>query len=186
MNLQQWCMALLNQLVKNMKDKKGSAVLIFGLLFLIPLFMFSFWIIESKLLNTQYNMADDAVVSAGLGALRSTNTVDLAYGEYNLDPDTARETFYDLLRKNMKLDYYFRPMPGSIAVGPVFVSEFRVYNPGDYPTECPRGTPINNTSIHVVVKFKVKRPVLRGMFGQTVDMTIHRDVDNYYSLELED
>ena len=84
-------------------------------------------------------MADDAVVSAGLGALRILNTVDLAYGEYNLDPDTARETFYDLLRKKIRnlIIVPFRPMPGSIAVGQVFVSEFRVYNPGDYPTECP-------------------------------------------------
>ena len=167
---------------KNMRDKRGSATLIIGLLFLIPFMTFGFWTIESRLLNTQYNMADDAIVAAGLGALKSANPLDLAYGEYKLDPDMARDTFNDLLKKNMKLDNSFNPLPGSIAISPVKIEEFIIYNPGDYPTECPRGTVIQDTSIHVVVKFKVKRPVLRGMFGKTVDMTVHRDLDNFYSL----
>ena len=81
----------------------------------------------------------------------------------------------------MKLDEGFYPKQGSIAIDRVEVEEFIVYNPDDYPTECPEGTPITNTSIHVVVKFKVERPVLR-MFGNDVNITIHRDVDNYYQI----
>lgn len=179
-------MDLLHQLVKSMKDKRGSGTLIFGLLFLIPFMTFGFWIIESKLLNTQYNMADDAIVTAGLGALKSADPIELAYGEWHLDSSSARKVFNDLLKKNMKLDNNFNPLPGSVAISPVKVEEFIVYNPEDYPTECPRGTLINNTSIHVVVSFKMKRPVLHGLFGKEVSTKIHRDLDNYYSLELED
>lgn len=184
--MQPWYMDLYHLFLKNMKDKRGSGALIFGLLFLIPFMTFGFWIIESKLLNTQYNMADDAIVAAGLGALKSANPLDLAYGEYKLDSDMARKTFDDLLRKNMKLDNNFNPLPGSAVKSPVKIEEFKVYNPGDYPTECPQGTLIQDTSIHVVVAFKVERPALKGMFGETVDVAIHRDVDNYYSLGLED
>ncbi|WP_187286582.1 hypothetical protein [Thermosediminibacter oceani] len=168
-----------------MKDKRGSGTIIFGLLFLIPFMTFSLFLIESRLLYTVKNAADDAVTAAALAALKSTNPVDIAYGEYMLDINTARETFYEYLRKNMKLDAGMNPLPGSIAAGAVYVEEFTVYNPGSYPTFCSRGTYIQNTAIHVVVRFKTRRAALKGLFGEYVDITIHRDVDNYYNLQEE-
>ncbi|WP_422445310.1 hypothetical protein [Thermoanaerobacterium sp. DL9XJH110] len=166
-----------------MKDKRGSGSLILGLLFLIPFFVFSVFLIESKYLYTTRAVADDAVVAAGLAALKSNNPYDAAYGEYVLDPSAARITFDEYLKKNMKLDDAFNPLPGSVAAGTVRIDEFRVYNPGDYPATCPWGVSINRTAIHVVVRFQVKRPALTGLFGETVNVTIHRDVDNFYRLE---
>lgn len=163
-----------------MRDRRGSGTLLFGLLFLIPFMVFSFWIIESRLLYIEKSIADDAIVAAGLAALKGANPVEAAYGNYYIDPSQARLVFDEYLKRNMKLDDGFYPEQGSIAMDHVRVEEFIVYNPGDYPTECPNGTLIKDTSIHVVVKFKARRPVLRGLFGEEVDMTIHRDIDNYY------
>ncbi|WP_273701799.1 hypothetical protein [Tepidanaerobacter acetatoxydans] len=185
MKMQRWPMGLYHQFQRNMRDKRGSSSLLFGLLFLIPLFIFSVWLIESKYLYTTKAIADDAVVAAGLAALKSANPYDAAYGEYHLDPSAARNTFNQYLKANMKLDDGYRPLHGSVAAGTVRIDEFIVYNPGDYPTVCPRGVPINRTSIHVVVRFQVKRPALRGLFGSLTNMTIHRDLDNFYVLEEE-
>lgn len=168
-----------------MKDKRGSGTIIFGLLFFIPFMTFSMFLVECRFLYTIKNAADDAVVAAALAALKSANPVDIAYGEYMLDTNAARDTFYEYFRKNMKLDAGMNPLPGSVAVGPVYVDEFIVYNPGSYPTFCLRGTYIKNTAIHVVVKFRAKRPALKGLFGEYVDIVIHRDVDNFYNLQEE-
>ncbi|WP_246110705.1 hypothetical protein [Thermosediminibacter litoriperuensis] len=168
-----------------MRDKRGSGTIIFGLLFLIPFMTFSMFLVESKFLYSIKNAADDAVTAAALAALKSVNPLDIAYGEYVLDANAARDTFYEYLRNNMKLDAGMNPLPGSVAVGPVYVDEFIVYNPESYPAFCPRGTYIKNTAIHVVLRFKTRRPVLKGLFGEYVDITLHRDVDNYYNLQEE-
>lgn len=183
MKMLQWPMGLFRRSVRSMRDKRGSGSLILGLFFLIPFFIFSVWLIESKYLYTTKAIADDAVVAAGLAALKSNNPYDAAYGEYYLDPSAARMTFDEYLKKNMKLDDGFNPLPSSVAAGTVRVDEFIVYNPGDYPAACPRGVPITRTAIHVVVRFQVKRPGLTGIFGKTTNVAIHRDVDNFYSLE---
>lgn len=128
-------------------------------------------------------MVDDAVVAAGLAALKCVNPIDAAYGEYVIDPSQARIVFDEYLKKNLKLDNAFNPLPGSIAVSTVKIEDFRVYNAGDLPKECPEGTLIQNTAIHVIVSIKAKRPSLRGLFGNQVDIVVHRDVDNFYSLE---
>ena len=185
MRVLKWFMDLFHQSAKSMRDKKGISSIFIALLFLIPFMTFSMFLIESRFLYTIKNSADDAVVAAALAALKSTNPVDIAYGEYVLDPNAARDTFYEYLRKNMKLDENMNPLPGSVAAGPVHVDEFIVYNPGSYPTFCPRGTFIKNTSIHVVISFKAKRPALTGLFGKYVEIVIHRDVDNFYNLQEE-
>lgn len=183
--MSRWFTDLSALLAKSMKDKRGSGTIIFGLLFLIPFMTFSLFLIESRLLYTVKNAADDAVTAAALAALKSNNPVDIAYGEYLLDTNAARDTFYEYLRKNMKLDDGMNPLPGSVVAGPVYVEEFAIYNPGSYPAFCPRGTYIKNTAIHVVVKFRAKRPALKGLFGDNVDIVIHRDVDNFYNLQEE-
>jgi len=165
-----------------MRDDKGVATLIFGLLFLIPFMIFAMFLVESRLLYIQRSMVDDAVVAAGLAALTEVNPIDAAYGEYSLDPTEARETFDKYLKSNLKLDNSFYPLPGSIAISPVRVEDFRVYNPVDLPTECPSGTALKYTTIHAIVSLKVKRPALVGLFGNEVDIVVHRDVDNYYKL----
>jgi len=180
-----WFTALFHRSAKSTKDKRGSGALIFGLFFLIPFMTFSMFLVESRFLYAVKNTADDAVTAAALAALKSNNPVDAAYGEYLLDTNAARGTFYEYLRKNMKLDAGMNPLPGSFAAGPVYVDEFIVYNPGSYPAFCPRGTYIKNTAVHVVVRFRAKRPALRGLFGEYVDIVIHRDVDNFYSLQEE-
>ena len=183
MKMKRWCMVLYRQFQRNMRDKRGSGVIVFGLLFLIPFMIFSMFLIESKLLYTEKSMADDAIVASCLAALKSNNPYDAAYGEYYLEPVAARNTFNKYLKANMKLDDDYNPLPGSIANSQVKVEDFRIYNPGDYPTACPRGVLINKTALHVVVRFQIKRPALTGLFGKTVNITIHRDVDNFYSLE---
>lgn len=165
-----------------MKDKKGSGTLVFGLLFLIPFMVFTLFLVESRLLYIEKNIVDDAVVAAGLAALSEFNPIDAAYGEYSLDSTEARETFDKYLKSNLKLDNSFYPLPGSIAISPVRVEDFRVYNPVDLPTECPSGTALKYTTIHAIVSLKVKRPALVGLFGNEVDIVVHRDVDNYYKL----
>ena len=175
-------MDLCHLLAKNMRDDKGVATLIFGLLFLIPFMIFAMFLVESRLLYIQRSMVDDAVVAAGLAALTEVNPIDAAYGEYSLDPTEARETFDKYLKSNLKLDNSFYPLPGSIAISPVRVEDFRVYNPVDLPTECPSGTALKYTTIHAVVSLKVERPALKGLFGNEVDIVGHRDVDNYFVL----
>jgi Flp pilus assembly protein TadG len=165
-----------------MKDKRGSGTLIFGLLFLIPFMIFTLFLVESRLLYLEKNIVDDAVVAAGLAALSEVNPIDAAYGDYSLNPSEARRIFDEYLKDNLKLDNSFNPLPGSVAISPVRVEDFRVYNPDDLPAECPSGTVLKNTSIHAVVSLKVRRPALRGLFGDEVDIVVHRDVDNYYVL----
>jgi len=176
-------MALWHRFLKSMKDNRGSGTFVFGVLFFVPFAIFSIFLIESKLLYIQKSTIDDAVVSAGLAALKSPNLVDIAYGEYKLDPSLARDVFNEYLKKNLKLDNNFNPLPGSVAIAPVKVKEFVVYNPEDLPTECPNGTAVRNTTIHVVVSARVKRPALRGLYGDEVEIVVHRDIDNYYTLE---
>lgn len=178
-------MGLFHQLVKNTRDRKGISSIFLVMLFLIPFITLSVFLIESRYLYTIKNSADDAVVSSALAALKSADPVDAAYGEYVLDKDAAKNTFYEYLKKNMKLDDNLNPMSGSVAASSVHVDEFIVYDPGDYPTYCPKGTLIRNTSIHVVISFKARRPGLTGLFGKYVDIVVHRDVDNFYSLEEE-
>ncbi len=165
-----------------MRDERGSTTLVFGLLVLLPVMVFSMFLIESRLLYMEKSMVDDAVVAAGLAALKCVNSIDAAYGEYVIEPSQARTVFDEYLKKNLKLDDNFNPLPGSIAATSVIVEDFRVYNPDDVPTECPEGTFVRNSSIHVVVSLKVERPALRGLFGSKTDIVVHRDVDNFYSL----
>lgn len=178
-----WFTGLYRQSVRSMRDNRGTGTLIFGLLFLLPLMTFGMFLVESRILYIERDIADDAVVMAALASLRCVNAIEAAYGEYVLDPVLAREVFEEYLRKNLKLDSSLNPMPGSIASGPVTVEDFRVYNPGGVPAQCPLGTPIERTSVHVVVRIPADRPALRGLFGDRVYIKIHRDVDNYYSLE---
>lgn len=180
-------MAPLLQSAKNMKgSSKGTGTIVFALLFLLPFMIFSIFLIERQYLISLKNTADDAVVGACLAALKSTDPIELAYGEYVLNKSEAENVFYHHLRKNLKLDGDLNPQSGSIALTPVEVEEFIIYNPGEYPTTCPKGIPVTNTTIHTVVSFQVKRPGLRGMFGDKADIRIHRDVDNLYFLKNED
>jgi len=160
-------------------NSRGFGSILFALLFLIPFFTFSFFIVEHAQLRLMHGIADDAVVMSALAALKGTYSygADFAYEDISIDPSDAYSTFREYLSKNMKLDGSLNPLPGSIAVSPVEILDFRVYNPGSYPAFCPGGVYINAPSIHVVISFQVDRPVLRGLFGERVTMKVHRDVD---------
>lgn len=175
-------MGLYRQSARNIASERGSAVIILTILFLIIILVLSFFMIEKKMLLVKKDAADDSVTFAELAALKASNSVKMAYGEYYVDPDVAYNVFVEYLKRNLKLDDSLNPLPGSIANSKVTIYDFKVYNPGEYPTTCPLGTPITRTSIHAVIGFSAKRPILKGLFGNSVFIKVHKDTDNFYDI----
>lgn len=151
-------------------DKKGSAVMLAGLLFAVVMFTFAMYILEYKILLTVRDKIDDAIVGAQLAAFGTADKEKLSYGKIVLPETSARNVFEVYLAANLE----------GIAAGPISVDEFIIYNPGDYPTTCPRGHQITETTIHCVVTVPVKRPVFKGLLGETLNITIHRDSDSIF------
>ncbi|WP_227766317.1 hypothetical protein [Zhaonella formicivorans] len=180
-----WFTDLYHQSARNMSSNRGSATLILGLLFFFICFSFSLFVVESKFLRLKKDLADDAVVAAGLAALKSALSENIAYGEYELDRQLAEETFIRHLANNLKLDGNLNGLPGSIVAGQLVIESLVVYNPEDIAPglTCPSGTPVTETTIHVDLNFRVRRPVLTGLFGEYITVRIHRDVGNDYRLE---
>jgi len=152
------------------KDRKGSAVMLAGLLFGIVTFLFGLYILEYRSLLIMYDKIDDSVIGAELAALGTADKERLGYGDIVLPEAGARNVFDVYLATNLE----------GVAAGPISVQEFIVYNPGDYPAFCPEGDEITETTIHAVVTVPVKRLAFKGLLGETVDITVHRDSDSIF------
>lgn len=148
-----------------MKDKRGSAVLLLGILFIFGFFIFSTFIMEFMVLKIEMEKAQDAVTAACLAALGEINQEALGYNIIEIDPDAAEATFLAYLEDNLQV-------PGAT------VEEFAVYNQADLPAVCPSGNTLSEASIHAVVPITLNRPVLKGLFGSFYNFTIHVDCDN--------
>lgn len=158
-------------MLNKLTEKKGSAILLAGVMFAVVVFNFGLYVLEHKALLIQKEKIDDAVIGAQLAALGTADLESLSYGELVIPETNARNVFEVYLMENL----------GDIPAGPVEIEEFIVYNPGDYPTTCPEGNQITETSIHTVVTVPVERPVFKGVLGGTVDITIHRDSDSIFA-----
>jgi hypothetical protein len=141
-----------------------------GLLFGIVTFLLGLYILEYRALLIMYDKIDDAVIGAELAALGTADKERLGYGEVVLPEPSARNVFDVYLAANLE----------GVAAGPISVDEFIIYNPGDYPALCPKGDEITETAIHAVVTVPVKRLAFKGLLGETVDITVHRDSDSIF------
>jgi len=148
-----------------MKDKRGSAVLLLGLLFISGFFIFTVFLLEFLVLQAEMEKAQDAVTAACLAALGEINQEALSYNIVEIDPAAAEATFLAYLEDNLQV-------PGAS------VEEFAVYNQADLPAVCSSGNTLNETSIHAVVPITLNRPVFKGLFGSVYKFTIHVDCNN--------
>lgn len=180
-----WSMGrFLVQVKSILGSHRGVAVIIIALLFFVCLIVMGMYIVEDKYLRLGHSVVDDAVVGAGLAALASSIETEIAYGEYALDKAEAERVFMAHLQRSLGLNDALHPGPNSIITGPIKIESLIIYNPEEisHGLQCPLGTPVETTAIHVVLSFDLKRPALKGIFGDTVEVRIHRDVDNYYTL----
>lgn len=159
-------MALFKPQANIMKDKRGSA-LILGLLFFFIVLFLGLYVMEFRILLTQKDKANDALTGALLAALGTADKEKVGYEVLELNNDVAKDVFCDYLNRNLG------------GVNPV-INEFIIYNPGDYPTTCPQGTLIKETSIHAVITVTFKRPVFKGLLGETIELTLHKDSDDIF------
>lgn len=149
-------------------DKQGSAVILLGLLFFFVCFLFGSAVMEYRMLLIFRDKINDALVGAELAAVGTLDKEKMGYGVLELDPASAREVFDAYLLENL----------GELPASPPVVEEFVVYNPGDYPSVCPYGAIIQETAVHAVIRVEVARPLFRGLLGETVSFTVHKDSDD--------
>lgn len=152
--------------VNIMKDKRGSAVMLLGLLFIFGFFLFSLIVLDYMVMKTNMEKAKDAVTAACLAALGELNQEALGYNIIEIDPAAAEATFLTYLESNLQ------------GLSSIVVEEFQVYNQDELPAVCPSGNTLTEPSIHVVVPITLDRPALRGLLGATYNFTIHVDCDN--------
>jgi hypothetical protein len=162
-------------LKKIMADKKGSAVVLFGTLLAVILFTFGMLVVEWQMLLICRNKAEDALAAAELAALGTADREALGYGVMKLPEGEAWSVFLGYLIENIEQNL------GRVLAGEVEIEEFIIYNPGSYPAVCPRGSEIKETAVHAVITVPIRRPVFRGLLGDTVNMTIHLDSDSIFT-----
>ncbi len=165
---------------------RGSVILISGSMIAVIITLICIAFISLRYLYSVKRVGDIAVVAAGLAALRSESTEDLAYGEYTLSKPAAIAAFKSSLQENLKLDSSLYPLSNHYITTPVTIEEISVYNPEDITSglTCSCGTAIRRTSIHVVISYRVRIPGLHGLLGKESRLRIHKDVDNHYSLNI--
>lgn len=147
-------------------DERGSAGGLLAIFIVSVVFIFGLFLMDFALLRTNIGKARNAVTAAGLAALAEINEEALAYNTVEIEAIAAETTF---------LIYLLENLDGLTDEG---IEEFIVYNPSDLPAVCPRGVPINETSIHVVIPVTVDRPILKSIFGDTFSFKIHLDINN--------
>lgn len=76
----------------------------------------------------QVNHALNLACRAAAGQIDEDALADPIKPVIRINPDEARQVFYEYLRKNMKLDYENRPRTGSMASGQVIVNRVEVVN----------------------------------------------------------
>lgn len=163
-------MGRLSQSANIMKDRRGSAVLLLGLLFFFIIFIFGMYLMEYRILLAQKDKINDALVGAELAALGTVDREKLGYWIFELPENEARTVFEAYFFENLQ----------DVCVGLPVVNEFIVFNHDDVPSVCPSGNIIEEPAVHAVITVTVKRPVLRGLLGDTVEFTLHKDSDDIF------
>lgn len=152
--------------VNIMKDKRGSAVMLLGLLFIFGFFLFSLIVLDYIVMKTNMEKSKDAVTAACLAGLGELNQEALSYNIIEIDLVAAEATFRSYLEDNLQ------------GISSTVVEEFQVYNRDDLPVICTNGNTLTNSSIHTVVPITLNRTVLRGLLGDNYSFRIHVDCDN--------
>ena len=148
-----------------MNDKRGSAVLLLGTLFIFSFFILSMFVMDYMVLKAQMQKSQDAVTAACLAASGQINQEALSYNVIEIDSAAAEATFLTYLDDNLQ-------------VTGAMVEEFVVYNQSDLPAVCSSGNTLTKPSVHVIVPITLARPALRGLLGATYNFTIHIDCNN--------
>ena len=184
LKIKPWFMGRWNQSPSD--TNRGSTTLIMGAMMLVIITIICIAVISFRYLYSVKRAGEVAVVAAGLAALRSDATDNIAYGEYQLSKPAAIATFEAALQENLMLDSSFRPAGNTYLTTPVTIEEITVYNPEDITPDlvCSCGTPITETAIHVIISYKVRIPGLSGLLGTESQIRIHKDIDNHYSINI--
>ena len=151
-----------------MKDKRGSAIMLLGFLFILSFFLFSLIILDHMILKTNMERAKDAIDGALLAGLEKVNQEALSYNVIEFDKAAVQATFTSYLQDNI----------AGICTAPPVIEEFAVYNREDLPTICSRGFTVNEPSVHLVMRVILNRPVLGGLLGENYSFRVHLDFGN--------
>jgi len=149
-----------------MKDKRGSAVMLLGTLFIFSFFFLSLFVLDFMVLKSKMEKAQDAITAACLAALSELNQEALSYNIIEMDSSAAEAAFLLYLEANL------------LDVSSAEVEEFQVYNQADLPAVCPSGQQLSEPAIHTIVPITLDRPALRSLLGATYTFRIHVDCDN--------
>lgn len=144
--------------------------MLLGLLFFFIVFFAGLAAVEFRILLTMRDKINDALTGAELAALGTADRDKLGYGIVELPLNEAGAAFESYLAANLQ----------GVAVEPPVIEEFIVFNPGDYPALCPRGSLIEETAVHAVISVTVERPLFKGLFGERAVFTIHKDSDDIF------
>lgn len=147
------------------KDKKGSAVLIFALLITIILLLANIAYVNYRVLLAKRDMVDDAITTSALATLTYADPIQMAYGNivFNGDPNT----FYNFLSK--------QPMSQYITINKVDFS-YNNASPSN-PMTAPNGVVVTKPSIYIDATANVT-----NVLGKPVSFRIQKIVDADYQL----
>ena len=148
-----------------MRDKRGSAIMLLGFLFILSFFLFSIIVLDYMILKTNIEESKDAIDAACLAGLERINQEALSYNIIEYDKAAVEATFLSYLHDNIT----------EITSIPPEIEELEVYNREDLPVVCPSGYAFNEPAIHIVIRVNLTRPALSGLLGENYNYRLHLD-----------
>jgi len=149
-------------LVKKALAKQSGSIYVWMVL-LLPVFLMLLGLISD--LGTMYvvsNAVQVALDQAGTSAVSSSiieESLQDEYGQVEIDPNQAEDTFYRLLQRNLRLDNNLYPLHDSLIDGSVSIGNLDIR---------PSGPPTLNVTASVPVRTNIFR-YLRNQVTITVN-----------------
>lgn len=152
--------------MKTLKNNSGgiAIALLWSAVFFIVI-LISVFMIDVYYANVKAEIAKDAVTMSTLSVYKGIDKGQIESRNITSN-DQMLNVFKVYLAKNMKLNDDLTAKAGSIAVGQVYIDEFRVYNQSNTEKTYPDGTDIHyKPSLYVKIKFDIE-PILKGVVGK--------------------
>ncbi|WP_096231504.1 hypothetical protein [Thermoanaerobacterium sp. RBIITD] len=162
------------------RDKKGSAVLIFALLITIILLLANIAYVNYRVLLAKRDMVDDAITTSALATLNVIDPVQMAYGKIQFDNQAVEDwqsysnPFLSYLEKNLNLDQNLNPIDNKSIIKYININDVKVYYPGDTMYN---GLIAAKPSIYVSMDV-----VVTNILNKNVTLNVQKIVDIDYQL----
>ena len=170
--------------MKILSNEKGNISLfllgtMFAFMLLLPLFQVSanflfVSVIEHRVDDALYASATSVFAYPDMDKLAVRNNIgDKHSRNIYFDDVQARNVFEKMLKKNLRINDDWTVPDRHYLEQDVSLVEFEIFEPNELPGTCSQGATFNRTTIHVVLRLKLKR------LGSNEIYTInyHRDFD---------